>query len=130
MCLRNVELVEQQGESGRGPVLALIPLLTEEEARVQAGAAAAASEDPGSVKTLIVVDVLCSNRACFFRDEGRWWPDFALHRKQPSRRSCGSSACLTASRCCLVILSRPTHKRKRYVLDEHSVDLEPRRRLH
>ena len=115
MCRRNVEC------GGEGEILALIPLLTEEEARKP--------EAHGGFA--IVVDVLCANGACFFRDERGWWAAVSSRQDNPrSRRTCGSSACLTASRCGLVFRRSPsgTNKRKRYVLDEHTVSLEPSRR--
>ena len=126
MCLRNVEVASGGGGSsssrgGPGEIFALIPLLTEEEAR--------SSSSSGS-SPVMVVDVLCANLACFFRDEKRWWAAVSARWESPrTRRSCGSSACLTVSRCCLVIResSLGTNKRKRYVLDEHSVEQQPPR---
>ena len=86
-----------------------IPRLSEEEARSVYGRS-----------VVFVVDVLCSNPACYYRDEDIW-ESVARRRRQPFR-SCGSSACLTVNRCCLVELSvSRDHKRRRYVLDEHSV---------
>ena len=114
MCRRNVAW------AGEGEILAPIPLLTEEEAR----------KPEVHSSCVIVVDVLCGNGTCFFRDERRWWSAVSSRGENPRlRRTCGSSACLTVNRCSLVVLgSSPAsgpHKRMRYVLDEHSVEREP-----
>ena len=102
MCRRHV-----------GPSFASIPRLSEEEARSVYGRS-----------VVFVVDVLCSNPGCFFRDEDVW--ESVARRRRQLFRSCGSSACLTVNRCCLVELSAPVgHKRRRYVLDEHSVGPQP-----
>ena len=94
-----------------------IPRLSEEQARQHSGA-------------VFVVDVLCQNPACFYRDENLW--ERKARRRDKPLRPCGSFACLTVNRCCLVLLPPPTpsplclsetHKRKRYVLDEESVCL-------
>jgi len=101
MCRRHI----QQG-------FVSIPRLSEEEARGQRRA---------SSGVVVVVDVLCQNLACFYRDETRW-EEVARRRAQPFGL-CGSSACLTRNRCCLVV-DEPTsfsHKKRRYVLDELSV---------
>ena len=113
MCRRHVEQAEDQR-------FRRIPLLSEKEAV----AAARGKVTQDSVR--IVVDVLCANLAFCFRDEASW-EERALRRRHDGRfQSCGSFACLTVSRCCLVALASPdSYKRKRYVLDEHSVDATP-----
>jgi hypothetical protein len=112
MCRRHVEQAEERRFNR-------IALLTEQEAK-----------EKDSVR--FVVDVLCTNPVCYFRDETSW-EERALRRRHDGRfQSCGSSACLTVNRCCLVELpSRPqtdSHKRRRYVLDQHSVDPKPKPR--
>lgn len=70
---------------------------------------------------VVVVDVLCANPHCLFREENVWY-EKALARGP--NRPCGASACLTLNRCSLVVLPQRTDDtiRRRYVLRDPSVD--------
>lgn len=68
----------------------------------------------------LVVDVLCPNPHCLFRDENLWHA--RARRQRQFHQTCGSSACLTARRCSLVLLPEKTNKRRRLVLVDPSVD--------
>ena len=107
MCIRHIERL------AHSDVLSFhsIPLLSEPDAHTSSAA-------------IFVVDVLCFNPACYFRNE-QVWESVALGRRRQNRwGTCGSFACLTQNRCRLVELppSFGTHKRRRYVLDETSVE--------
>jgi hypothetical protein len=107
MCLRHIE------RATAGSYQAIVLIGEQQAARM--------STSPGDF--LLVVDVLCTNKHCFFRVE-RAWETSQRHR---IGRSCGLGSCLTLNRCCLIALppvaDRPKqNKRRRYVLDEALVD--------
>ena len=108
MCRRHVEeekAEEENGKDGR-KLLRRVPLW-HEESRVEG--------------VVVVVDVLCANPHCLFRNEDTWFKQ-ALSRGPG--RLCGSSACLTHNRCSLAVLPPrlTTAIRRRYVLKDPSVD--------
>lgn len=104
MCVRHAEKVEEE-EAGKK--VQPVPLW---------------NEGNGWVKgVVVVVDVLCTNPYCLYRQEDAWYKQ-ALSRGP--RRTCGWSGCLTPNRCSLVVLPPgiPSAIRRRYVLKDPSVD--------
>jgi hypothetical protein len=85
-------------------------------------------EDRGPLAgVVVIVDVLCPNPDCLFRDEDTWFARWGL--KRGPHRPCGASACLTRHRCSWNVLpptrsscSTPPPIRRRYVLKDPSVD--------
>lgn len=78
-------------------------------------------------RVCFVVDVLCLNPACRYRDEAGW---FVLAQKRAVSASvfgtCGSSGCLTSGNCSIRLLSplsslSPKTIRRRLVLQTPSV---------
>lgn len=101
MCRRHIERASAGYRS--------IALISEQEARL-------------SKDLVLVIDVLCTNVSCFFRLETAW--EITSYRRVG--HTCGSWACLTHNRCCLISLPSVEeagweNKRRRYVLDETSV---------
>ena len=124
MCRRHAELgssCSSSSSSNNSPKPpCLVPLWQEKEEPLQG--------------IVIVVDVLCANPHCLYRDEHTW---FTRALGRGVNRPCGSSACLTHNRCSLVVLPKPTAAdlaadtthpgvsaaaiRRRYVLQDPSV---------
>src|SRR5574343_144504 len=110
MCLRHIEYVAacQHYRS--------IALIDEQQARLSL-----------SENCVLVVDVLCTTVHCFFRPEKAW----EMTQRHRVGRSCGLGSCLTINRCCLIVLPPvDRNKRRRYVLDEMSVEGQTSGRQH
>jgi hypothetical protein len=79
-------------------------------------------DESGAYNSIVVVDIICHQKHCFYRTEGLWqqWA-----QKRSIGKTCGFSGCLLNSCCLLNVKNQsscyPEHKRRRYVLDVTSV---------